>query len=412
MISKPCCLRRQGSSYNIEDNIRTHKIETRMQQFQRRLTNKSFPFSSLLIWFFVLSMLTVISCKDDDNPAGGGDPCSSSFDQAAMFVNVADNIILPAYVDFQNKVNDLSAKTTAFTAAPAESSLMDLQASFSAAYLSWQAVAQYEFGPAEEVFLRNSVNNFPLNLQELEANINSGNYDFNTPDRFDKGLPALDYLLFGIGASPSEILENYTTNTLASQHLQYLTDVMADIQTRINHTVEGWNNGYRNTFVANTGTAAGTALSLIVNNLNENYELIKREKLGVPSGVVTLGFTNPENVEAFYSGQSLGLIVAALEATQQLYLGGNGLGLDDYLDNVNAQKDNQSLNSLIKGLLISSISKVNVLSGRLSDLVDSDNATVVDAYNEVTRQLVNIKTDLPSVLCVSITYIDNPSDSD
>ena len=383
-----------------------------MRRFQQKLTNKNLQPFSLLMCLFILSVLSITSCKDNDNPTGGGDPCSSSFDQGAMFVNVADNMIIPAYADFQSKANDLSAKTTAFTAAPTASSLMDLQASLSAAYLSWQAAALYEFGPAEEVFLRNSVNNFPLNIQETEANISSGTYDFDTPDRFDKGLPALDYLLFGLGNTPAEILEKYTTGPLASELLQYLTDLVADIQSRIDHTVDGWNNGYRNTFVANTGTAAGTALSLIVNNFNENYELIKREKLGVPSGVVTLGFTNPENVEAFHSGQSLELIVAALEATQQLYLGGNGPGLDDYLDNINAQKDNQSLNSLIKGLFISSISKVTVLNGRLSDLVDSDNAAVVDAYNEVTRQLVNIKTDLPSVLCVSITYIDNPSDSD
>jgi len=382
-----------------------------MQRFQHSSANKKYYFSPLL-WLFVLSGLMITSCKEDDNPAGGGDPCSSTFDQAAMFVNVADNIIIPAYADFQSKVNDLTAKTAAFTATPETSSLSDLQASFSAAYLSWQAAALYEFGPAEEVFLRNSVNNFPLNISETEANISSGSYDFDTPDRFDKGLPALDYLLFGLGGNPTEILESYTTNALASQYRQYLTDVVADIQSRIDHTVDGWSNAYRNTFVANTGTAAGTALSLIINNWNENYELIKREKLGVPSGVVTLGFTNPESVEAFHSGQSLELIVAALEATQQLYLGGNGAGLDDYLDNINAQKDGQSLNSLIKGLFISSISKVNVLNGRLSDLVDTDNAAVVDAYNEVTRQLVNIKTDLPSVLCVSITYIDNPSDSD
>jgi len=382
-----------------------------MQWFQHRSANRKYYLTPLL-WLFVLSGLMITSCKEDDNPTGGGDPCSSTFDQAAMFVNLADNIIVPAYIDFQSKVNELSSSIAVFNSSPTGTSLTRMQEDLSAAYLSWQAIALYEFGPAQEVFLRNSVNNFPLNITETEANITAGTYDFDTPDRFDKGLPALDYLLFGLGENTTEIFEKYTTDPRAAQYRQYLGDLIADIETRINHTVDGWNNGYRNTFVANTGTAAGTALSLIVNNWNENYELIKREKLGVPSGVVTLGFTNPENVEAFHSGQSLELIVAALEATQQLYLGGTGAGLDDYLDNINAQKDGQSLNNLIKGLFISSISKVKVLNGRLSDLVDTDNAAVVDAYNEVTRQLVNIKTDLPSVLCVSITYIDNPSDSD
>ena len=69
--------------------------------------------------------------------------------------------------------------------------------------------------------------------------------------------------------------------------------MVTDIQERVNHTYNGWTNGYDETFINNTGTAAGTSLSLIINGLNENYEMIKREKLGVPSGVLTLDFPNP-----------------------------------------------------------------------------------------------------------------------
>jgi len=58
------------------------------------------------------------------------------------------------------------------------------------------------------------------------------------------------------------------------------------------------------------------------------------------------------------------------------------------------------------------IASLTNLEGSLQEEVAENQAAVENAYAEVTKNLVNLKTDLPSVLCVSITYIDNPSDSD
>ncbi|MCB0614576.1 MAG: peptidase M75, partial [Phaeodactylibacter sp.] len=55
---------------------------------------------------------------------------------------------------------------------------------------------------------------------------------------------------------------------------------------------------------------------------------------------------------------------------------------------------------------------LSLVQAPLSGAIEGNNERVVNAYNEITRQLVNIKTDMPSVLCVSITYVDNASDSD
>jgi uncharacterized protein len=185
----------------------------------------------------------------------------------------------------------------------------------------------------------------------------------------------------------------------------------------VTHTHTGWNSGYRETFVGNTGTAAGTSLSLIINNFNQNFELIKREKLGVPSGVLTLGFANPDKVEAYYSGQSLPLAIRGLEACENFYLGraangSNGTGLDDYLVAANALKGGVPLDQVIREQFSKAITTLKAVPAPLSSAVQNNQQAVINAYNEVTKQVVNIKTDLPSVLCVSITYIDNPSDSD
>ena len=351
------------------------------------------------------------ACKDDDNPANS---CNTSFDQQALFENLANEIILPAYQQLQEAVDSLELQTSAFIAAPSTNTLLDLHAAFQAAYEAWQSAAPFEFGPAEAVFLRTSLNNFPTDTAAIESNINTSTWDFDQPDRFDKGFPALDYLLYGLSDFASDIIATYSAD---QQYRDYLVALVTDIKERVDQTIVGWESDYKNTFISNTGTAAGTSLSLLINNLNQHYELIKREKLGVPSGVLTLGFANPDKVEAFYSGQSAKLALLALQGSERLYLGtkqdgSNGLGLDDYLEAANAQKDGESLNTLIKNRFSDAVAVVAALEDPLSETVETKQEQVVNAYNEVTKQLVNIKTDMPSVLCVSITYIDNPSDSD
>ncbi|MGB0930450.1 MAG: imelysin family protein [Chitinophagales bacterium] len=365
---------------------------------------KHIPFLFLLLLLFTFN-----ACKDDTG--GGTTSCGGDFDQSAMFQNIADNLILPEYSNLKTKVDDMVAKTETFTTTYDVATLESLRNAYIAAYTSWQHTAQYNFGPAEEVFLRSSVNNFPLDVAMTETNIQTRTYDFNQPDNYDKGFPAMDYLLYGIAEDDNAIVLRYVTDNTANYEA-YLKAVVLDIQERVNHTVNAWTSGYDETFINNTGTAAGSSLSLIINQLNANYELIKREKLGIPSGVLTLGFPNTDRVEAFYSGHSQVLLEASLQASQALYLGGNGLGLDDYLTHVKAQKNDEPLDNLIKQQFTSAIEAIDVIDSPLSAFIESNPTAVENAYNEVTKQVVNIKTDLPSVLCVSITYIDNPSDSD
>jgi predicted lipoprotein len=368
-------------------------------------------FSKLLLLSFVALTFILSSCKDDEM---GGDACISDFNQKALFENVADNLILPHFQDFQTKVNSLETTLTEFTNSPTDANLLAAREAFKSAWLQWQNVAQYSFGPAEDVFLQNSLNNFPLDVDATAEKINNENTDFSSPDAYDKGFPALDYLLFGLEEGESGILIFYQNGT---NYSNYLLAIINDIKERTDGVVAKWEGDYRTTFVSNTGTAAGTTLSLIINGLNQNYELIKREKLGVPSGVLTLGFANPTKVEARWAGYSTQLAQEALQATKDFYLGQgrddiNGVGLDDYLQDINALKAGDKLDDLIRNQFDVAIANLAGLASPLSAEAENNQSAVESAYAEVTKNLVNLKTDLPSVLCVSITYIDNPSDSD
>ena len=372
-------------------------------------------YLKILILLFVGTVLFQ-ACKDDDNVK---DLCSNSFDQAAMFTNVADNIILPTYQKLQEKTDALATQTDMFLSLTNENELGELRTAFKEAYVVWQEAAQFEFGPAEEVFLQNSLNNFPVNVTQVEFNIENETNNFDQPDTYDQGFPALDYLLYGVGGSDDLVATTaiYVANSDREKYKSYLDAIVKDMQQKVTQTTSKWQNGFRDSFVENTGTAAGTSLSNIINGWNENYELIKRNKIGVPSGVLDLNFPLPDKVEAFYSGISSELALTALKAAERLYLGigedgTNGKSLDDFLQEVGAEKNGRSLDEVIKDQFTSAINAVSVLPDPLSADIENDEAPTINAYTEITKQVVNIKTDLPSVLCVSITYVDNASDSD
>jgi hypothetical protein len=376
------------------------------------LKNKAMHFSKFIFLTLLISLFSS-ACTEKT----GDSACNSTFDQSALFSNIADKIILPGYAKLQTSVNELVFAQEAFQNTPDLSTLSNLRSTWHTAYLNWQDVAPYELGPAEEVFLRNSLNNFPSNIDSIEQHIQSGSYNFDQPDAYDKGFPALDYLLYGLAPTEQEILDRYLNPTDGSKYQHYLKALVLDIQSRVNHTYTSWQNGYADAFIANTGTAAGSSLSLLVNQLNQHYEAIKRDKIGIPSGVLTLGIPNPQTVEARFSGYSIELALRALRASEQLYLGKgidgtNGVGFDDYLEAINAKKNGNSLDAEIHMQYTQAIATLEALPGPLSTAVVDNQSAVEQVYNEITRQLVNTKTDMPSVLCVSITYIDNPSDSD
>ncbi len=368
------------------------------------------------VYFLLIFALTLsVSACGPDEP--DDDPCQSDFDQSSLFSHIVDHSIIPGYQSLSSNLTDLGLIKDQFFLLPTQNNLEQFRAKFTEVYLIWQSVAQFEFGPAKEVFLRNSINNFPLNENDLINNIESGNYDLSLPDKYDKGLPALDYLFFGIANSDQGIINKLSSDPDFEKHQLYINAIIDDMQMRITHTLDGWKGSYKETFVSNTGTAAGTALSLLINAFDENYELIKREKIGVPSGVLTLDIPNPDRVEAIHSQLSTLLLKAGAGASVDLF---NGVGFDgsagpgfgDLLDAVNATKDDTLLSDLVSNQFEVMLAELNKISESLDQEIDNNKDQVTKIYAEFTRPLVNIKTDMPSVLCVSITYIDNPSDSD
>lgn len=361
-------------------------------------------FLSTLI--FPLS-LYITSCNDDE----GGEVVNTE-DRRVMLENIGTNIIIPNYETLNSRVNDLQDAVQDFSELVNSDNLEEVQNTYINAYLAWQNSAVFELGPAESVALRTNVNTFPASPDKIETNISDGNYDLTSFTNIDaKGFPALDYLLFN--GDDNTVLESFAGE--GNERLNYLKDVVSDIQTLVSTVTDQWNSSYLTTFTSSTGVDIGSSLGQLVNQFIIDYERVKNERIGIPLGKKSLGDPLPKNVEAFYSGHSVELAVQHLKALQNVYLGRtdngvDGIGIDDYLVSLEAPHNGGLLADTLRAKLEEVIEATAAIPSPLSETVVNNPTPVEDAYIALQTGVVLFKTDMASALSTAVTFQDNDGD--
>jgi predicted lipoprotein len=366
----------------------------------------------LIAVFCVLTIVGFLSsCKDDNQKFTPS--CISEYDISPLLVNYVDEIIIPRLESFDKQFDECYQEGENFIDNPQLENLIQFRMEYIAVYKLWQTVSAFSFGPGEDVFWVSSFNNFPLNESKVLLDVQDGKMDFSSPDDYNKGLPLLDFFLYGLSDSEEGILDSFSIN---NAYGIYTKAVLDDMDKKLDDVIGNWQS-YANEFKQKTGTTDGQSINLLVNTLNKDYEYIKRNKIGIPSGVLSLGFTNPREVESYHSGQSLELAKTAIQSSKDLFLGTkfdgiDGEGLEEILRSIGADKNGVSLADVIINQYDIALERINAIEETLQESVDDDKQNVIDAYNALSEQVIYLKSDMPSVMCIPITYVDNPSDSD
>jgi predicted lipoprotein len=357
----------------------------------------------------ITAFAVVQSCKKSDG--GNNINNNSSFDRKGMLTNISTNIIIPGYTAYQVAATSLDASVTTFNATPNAANLTALQTAFQAAYKQWQAVSVFEIGPAAAIQLRVNTNTYPADINQISSNITSKTYNPGLlANLAAKGLPAIDYLLFGTGADNTAILVQYTTGPNAAYSKTYLAALSAELKANATTVLTAWTGAYQTTFVNADGTDVGSSVGELTNQLVYDYETLKNYEIGIPAGVQSMGTTYPQKAQAYYSKMSVQLVKLHLQAIQNIYMGGSGSGFDDYLVKVNAKYNNGSLNDAIVAQFASATTTLQALSDPLSANIQTNNTAVVATYTELQKLTVLLKTDMTSSLGILITYGDNDGD--
>ncbi|TYP98786.1 putative lipoprotein [Tenacibaculum adriaticum] len=355
--------------------------------------------------------IVIISCSgSSDGPSGTTD----NFDREAMLSNLANNIIVPAFADFKTKIEGLKSSAETFSQTPDQTNLDALRQAWFNAYKTWQHVAMFEIGKAEELQFVYFFNIYPLTVADVETNIANGTYDLNHVNNHDaQGFPALDYLLYGIGANDTEILVKYTTDANAANYKKYITDIVAKMDEIIEAIVNDWNGAYKNSFITSSGNTATSSLNKFVNDYIFYYEKrLRANKFGIPAGNFSTN-SLPEKVEAFYKQNiSKELALEALTAVQNVFTGKayngstTGESFKTYLENLGRN----DLVTLITNQFNTAKAQINTLDNNFYQQINTDNNQMTMAYDELQKAVVLLKVDMLQAFNVSVDYVDADGD--
>lgn len=361
-------------------------------------------------YFFILLMIT--SGCGGDNP----EVSSDNFDRSKMLINWTDNIIIPAYDNYVLTLENLSASNDQFIASPSLTSLENVREAWFQAYLAWQSVSMFEIGKAEELSLRNYTNVYPTNTTDMLASIISNSSDLTLVNKQDEqGFPAIEYLLFGLRDTAEGIVDTFN-GVDGMQYQSYLSQLVDRLVLMGTEVRNDWKNGYRETFIENTGSDATSSVNKMVNDYLFYYERsLRAGKIGIPAGVFS-ATSLADRVEGYYSGKSKTLFFASLNAAQDFFNGKHfgsqesGESLSTYLNYLNYLKEGEDLSTLINNQFEQIKQTANNLQENFATQVSTNNTAMLATYDQLQFNVIYMKVDMMQALNIKVDFVDADGD--
>lgn len=364
--------------------------------------------SILLISICALTALVACNKKSEDE-------LIDTFDRQAMLANYADQLIKPSYKALQTKTNTLQSAATNFNSAINQANLDALQAAWTEAYTAFQSANAYNFGPAGESGTRKGlieeVGTFPITASSVETAITNNTFNFNDFNRDMRGFLAVEYLIFDLSSDDAAILSAFAD----ANRKAYLVGCVNNIKDRIDAVVNEWDGNYSGTFVSNAGTDVGSSTSLLYNEFVKSFEALKNFKLGLPLGLRPGQVeTEAARVEAYYSGQSLAMLTEHFNSIERIWYGKSldgtqGIGFKAYLESV---EGGPALIASTEDQLSIIRQKLELVpsSPALSVQIESSAQALTDLHTEVQKHTRYFKSDMSSILGISITFSSGDGD--
>ena len=368
------------------------------------------------ITFFILSI--IFSCSDDSSSSS-----SDGYNRQALLSNIVNNIIIPAHNNFKNELDLFKSNVEVFDNNRDITNLQQLQNQFVEAYKAWQHIEMFNIGYAEEIFYASKMNIYPANISRISDNINAANIDLdsNSNQYSAQGFPAVDYLLFGLAEDNQSILNIYLSSGQDNLTMNYLNILSNKMVENTDSVIDYWQSN-KESFINSSGNSSTSSLNMLSNDFVYYFEKgLRANKIGIPAGVWSGEL--PQNVEAYYKGNiSKLLAIEGLQASYNffngIHFGSNqidGEGLYDYLaylDDTNYSDSTMfiGLEDDIVSSFENSMQKLLLLNDNFAVQIQTDNMKMLEAYDAIQQGVVRLKTNMLSILGISVDYYDADGD--
>ncbi len=367
---------------------------------------------------YLLLSIILFSCggNNDHNT-----PATDNYNRSLLLKNVTENIIIPTHENLKAKIILLDNAVDNFTNLKDIITLKQLRQIWKETYIAWQYVEMFNIGRAEEIDYIKSMNTYPCNTTQINININSSQYnldDANYLSWASQGLPALDYMLYGLDNDSNKVIEYYT-NTNGSLYLNYLNDLVDKMMNTTDGVYNYWNNN-SNSFINSTGNSITSSLNMLTNDFIYYYEKgLRANKIGLPCGRWDNYQIRDNIVEAYYRKDiSKILAIESLRAcknffTGQAFIDGTiqtGLLQDSYVTYLNQVTGENTLSDDIVSKFNNAEDKINDLNNNFVYQLNTNNNLMVEAYDALQEAVVLLKTDMLAHLSITVDYKDSDGD--
>lgn len=348
-----------------------------------------------------IGWIGLVGCEEGEN-----NKKKDAFDRKIMLENYASKIIIPSYEKLKEHTSRLQQALNTLGDAPTLTNLEVAQKTWKEAYLAWQSANAFNFGPAESSFgtLLDEIGTFPCSVSKIENYISRGDNSFQNFDRDARGFIAIEYLIFSIENRQEAILSLLQNST---NRRAYLKALGMRLHNEVSKVSTAWSS-FKNDFIKNSGTDAGSSTAELYNEFVKSYESIKNFKIGLPAGKRPgQTKTEPHLVEAYYSGTSVEMLKAHFQAIEKIWRG-EGVGFRDYLMTVEGGKN--LVTATEAQLLTTQQAIAELPTGRLSETIEKNFSKVSKVHEELQRLTRFFKSDMSSLLGISITYDSGDGD--
>jgi len=363
------------------------------------------------LFIIILASFALVfsSCDDPSGPIGQG------FDRKAMLEFTAKNTIIPLYSDMYQAVNSFDSTLQSFAENQSETNAQALRHRWRKMAEAWQYVVFFDFGPAQmsDGSLFQNIGTFPASGLKIESYINAKDTSFRNFDRDSRGLYALDYLIFKDSASIIQTIKDQPFK------LAYMKAVSKNILSKVELVLNQWQGAFGTAFIDNDGAQAGSSISDLYNAYVFHFEIMKNYNLGLPMGK-RAGQVNiePMKVEGYYSGYSTPLLKAKYSALRNFWFGYARLSLATSLsangfkgyilsvENGPRLAEDTELQWNVIGTGLSAIDTQTPLHS----LIIGQSPQLEQVFSEITKHTRFIKSEMSSLLGISITYASGDGD--
>jgi predicted lipoprotein len=375
-------------------------------------------FISILLTFIFLFFISENCSKNNSKPsqesavAGGIFNIIKIFNPTPIFSNLSNNVILNSYSNLEATAKTLKAATDGYTQnCSSNTSLQNLQTLWRANVISLKETEITQFGPAVQggyyeimdpwvnSYLSNPPDTTSINAYITGAGVISLS-TISALNKLQRGMPAIEYLLFDDGAGNSSLSSICTS--LSGRRLQFLVQLATDYYNNANAMKAAWISSSGN-FVNELPTAGmgssffdskKSAMDTLINQMILVLNTIVDKKLGYPAGlnVSSNGIIRSNNVESRYSDASVDNLLANLRSIRNYYTGNGGAGISDYVKDINPILDRKILTQIEDA-----ISKTQAISNLRTSLATSNLTSAKSAFDSIRTLRTTLTTELTSI---------------